>query len=446
MFSLPYQLLIGFLAAIVIAALAFFARSLSISGAIAAALLGTIIFGLGGFSWAIVLLGFFISSSLLSRFRKKRKSKFDEKFSKGSRRDFGQVAANGGIAGLCVVFSLVFPHSTLPWFAFAATLAAVNADTWATELGVLSKRSPRLITTGVIVEPGTSGGISWFGTGAATAGAAFIAILAMVFWPGGFLAHGIGAALVLFLGITLAGLAGSMLDSLLGATVQAIYYCPACQKETERHPLHSCSTPTTLKRGLVWLSNDWVNTLCAVTGALVAIILGLILASSGWFRTISVQEEGRTMSDFPISSMAFKEGEVIPVQFTCSGANVSPALAWMELPAGTQSLALIMDDPDAPIGLFVHWVLYNLPADFAGLPEGFGTSLPAMGTPGKNGYGHSGYDGPCPPPGKPHRYFFTLYATDLAPGLPAGLNAPQLRKQLEGHILGQASIMGTFNR
>jgi len=444
--ALFFQLLIGFITAFLISILAYFAKMLTLSGAVAATVLGTIVFGLGGFSWAILLLGFFISSSLLSRFLKNRKVQFNEKFSKGSRRDYGQVIANGGIAGLFVFAHFVFPESTLPWFGYSATLAAVNADTWATELGVLSKKEPHLITTGKVVERGSSGGVTWFGTGAAFIGAAFIALLAVLFWQEGVNSYPVGTTLLIFLMIAFAGLAGSLIDSLLGATLQAIYYCPACQKETERHPIHTCDTPTYQIRGLRWLSNDWVNIACALTGAILACVLGSSLAFTGWFSTSQETEGGVLMSDFQISTTAFSQGEKIPDKFTCKGDNLSPALSWSKPPAGTKSLALVMDDPDAPGGLFIHWVIYNLPLEPTQLAEGFGTPGPVLGTPGKNSYGRSGYDGPCPPPGKAHRYFFTLYATDLEPALAKGLNASQLRQQLKGHILGQADLMGTYQR
>ena len=440
------QLLVGFLVAVVISLLAYFTRSLGKSGALAACLLGTVVFGLGGVPWAVLLLAFFISSSLLSRFSKKRKAALNEKFSKGSQRDFGQVAANGGIAGLCVLVSLLFPQSSLPWFAFAATLAAVNADTWATELGVLGRGQPRLITTGVPVEKGTSGGVSWFGTLSAALGAVFIALPAVLFWPGGMLIRGLEAVLLWFFGITLAGLAGSLVDSLLGATLQAIYYCPACQKETERHPLHSCSTPTSQVRGLRWLNNDWVNTFCAASGAILALVIGVIFSFTSFFSTGLVDMGERTMSDFPVSSPAFQQANSIPFGYSCEGVNLSPALTWGPLPEGTRSTVLIMDDPDAPVGLFIHWVLYNLPPEVSSLAEGAGSTDPSAGTAGKNSYGRSRYDGPCPPPGKAHRYFFTVYATDLEPSLPAGWSAAQVRARIDGHILAQSSLMGMYQR
>jgi uncharacterized protein (TIGR00297 family) len=263
------QLVFGFVLAVVIAYAAYRARSLSRSGAWAAVLVGTVIFGLVGWRWAVLLLTFFISSSLLSRAFKKRKRGLNEKFSKGSQRDAGQVFGNGGLATLFAGLSFFFPGEAWPWLAFAASLAAVNADTWATELGVLSPHPPRMLTNLTkVVEKGTSGGVSLFGTLAALAGSALIGVLAGALTPQ---PAGPLNGLALTLWVTAAGLAGSLVDSFLGATIQAIYTCPACQKETERHPLHTCGTPTTLKRGWDWFDNDWVNFACGLGGVLLVL-------------------------------------------------------------------------------------------------------------------------------------------------------------------------------
>src|SRR5215208_3388542 len=169
------QILYGLVLAIIVAYLAYRAHSLDKSGAVAAALVGTIIFGMGGWQWAILLLLFFITSSGLSRAFKKRKQGLNEKFSKGNERDAGQVFGNGGLATLFAALHFFFPHETWPWLGFAASLAAVNADTWATELGVLNPNPPRMITNlNKVVEKGTSGGISLIGTFASLAGSALI--------------------------------------------------------------------------------------------------------------------------------------------------------------------------------------------------------------------------------------------------------------------------------
>lgn len=261
------QLLLGFLLALLIAFLAYKARSLNQSGAIAAAFTGTIIFGIGGLQWAILLLTFFITSSALSRAFKKRKAKLEEKFSKGHERDAGQVFGNGGIATFFAALHYFYPNEPWVWIGFAASLAAVNADTWATELGVLNPNPPRMITNLTkVVEKGTSGGISLIGTLASLTGSALIGILAASL-------YGTADAVSIFFIVTFGGLAGSLFDSLLGGTVQAMYFCPTDQKETEKHPLHTCGTQTVHIRGWKWLDNDWVNFSCGVFGMLVSLLL-----------------------------------------------------------------------------------------------------------------------------------------------------------------------------
>lgn len=274
------QFIAGLVLAIVISFLAWKTKNLSMSGAYAAAILGTIIFGLGGLAWAVLLLGFFISSSLLSRAFGRHKASLAEKFSKGSQRDAGQVMANGGVAGGMVLIGLLFPDSTWVWAAFAGALAAVNADTWATELGVLSRSLPVMIHTGKPVEKGTSGAISLAGTFSALSGAALIGGLAISLWQGAS-ALDLRGALLWMAAISLAGLTGSLVDSFLGATIQAIYHCPSCHKETERHPTHTCGSPTSRLRGLAWMDNDLVNSICSLAGAASALVFGLLIFRLG---------------------------------------------------------------------------------------------------------------------------------------------------------------------
>jgi uncharacterized protein (TIGR00297 family) len=277
------QPVIGLILAIGIAFMVYRLRALTPGGAVAAAILGTLIFGLGGVAWSILLLVFFISSSALSRLAKQRKQAVEENYAKGDRRDAGQVLANGGVAGLFVILHAFFPAATWPWLGAAAGLAAATADTWATELGVLSPNPPRLITTGRQVERGASGGVSLVGLAAALAGSSIEAASFVIVWPetglmgGAVTPHALSMAAAWFLLVALAGLAGSLVDSLLGATLQAIYYCPACHKETERHPLHSCGAATSLRRGLPWLNNDWVNAACTFSAALLALIIYFVI-------------------------------------------------------------------------------------------------------------------------------------------------------------------------
>jgi Raf kinase inhibitor-like YbhB/YbcL family protein len=143
-----------------------------------------------------------------------------------------------------------------------------------------------------------------------------------------------------------------------------------------------------------------------------------------------------------IKSDAFANGQSIPAKYTCTGKNISPALMWNDPPAGTQSFALIVDDPDAPVGTWVHWVLFNIPANARSLQESADTSTMSVG---KNSSGNMKYDGPCPPSGT-HRYFFKLYALDSTLSLSPGATKEQLLDAMKGHILAQSELMGNFSK
>jgi len=149
-----------------------------------------------------------------------------------------------------------------------------------------------------------------------------------------------------------------------------------------------------------------------------------------------------------LSSSAFADGEMIPTPHTCDGDDVSPPLKWSEAPEGTQSFALICDDPDAPVGTWVHWVLYDIPPKFTQLTAGVPAKEVIEGgaKQGVNDFKRVGYGGPCPPPGKPHRYFFRVYALDIAPGLPAGATKADLLRAMEGHVLAEGQLMGLYGR
>ena len=157
--------------------------------------------------------------------------------------------------------------------------------------------------------------------------------------------------------------------------------------------------------------------------------------------------EGGQVMTMTISSSAFENGKAIPVKYTCDGQNVSVPLQWSDPPTAAKSQALIVDDPDAPGGMFVHWVLYNLPPAARELPEGVKTdpTLPDGSRNGSNGAGRSGYMGPCPPSGT-HHYFFKLYALDAMLSLATGATKDQLLKAMQGRILAQAQVMGTYSR
>ncbi len=267
--SQPLQIILGAVFALIVSALAYRFRLLTWSGALAAFFMGWVIFGLGGLPWAVVLIAFFVSSSGLSLLFKKRKTQAEAMYAKGGTRDHAQVLANGGVASLFVIVHFVFPDQAVGWVGFCAALAAATADTWATELGIFNRGKPVMINSGEAAEAGTSGAISLVGTLSATAGAALIAVLGWGLNP-------LSGSVVLVPLLLLTGIFGSLVDSLLGATLQGIYFCSACGKETEKTPLHGCGTATTLIRGKAWMNNDWVNTFCTLSASLVAILAGVI--------------------------------------------------------------------------------------------------------------------------------------------------------------------------
>ena len=149
-----------------------------------------------------------------------------------------------------------------------------------------------------------------------------------------------------------------------------------------------------------------------------------------------------------LTSSAFTAGRTIPSEYTCEGENRSPALAWRGVPAQARSLALVVDDPDAPRRRWVHWVLYDLPPTADGLPEAVPPDAERSdgARQGRNDFGQLGYGGPCPPPGPAHRYVFTLFALDVSLGLPAGATRAEVSRAMEGHVLATASLIGTFGR
>ncbi len=273
-----WQLAFGMAFSALIAWVGYRGRSLSPTGVVGAIIVGTLTFGLGGWTWGLLLIAFFISSSFLSHYRKADKRGLAEKFAKTSQRDLGQSLANGGWGAVLAITYFCQPDPIL-FAAFVGAMAAVNADTWATELGVLSPTPPRLLTTGQRVPVGTSGGVTPLGTIAALGGGLFIGLLAVLLgqveaiWGSGPL-NG-GYLWLVPIGI-LAGLAGSTFDSLLGATAQGIYYCSQCQKETESK-VHRCGQPTRHLRGWRWLNNDLVNFVSSIVGSLIAGFLGWLV-------------------------------------------------------------------------------------------------------------------------------------------------------------------------
>jgi Raf kinase inhibitor-like YbhB/YbcL family protein len=151
---------------------------------------------------------------------------------------------------------------------------------------------------------------------------------------------------------------------------------------------------------------------------------------------------------FQLKTTAFKEGDLIPKQFTCDGPDMAPPLQWDDPPAKTRSFALIADDPDAPRGTWVHWVIYNIPGNQKMLEQGVKPSETlANGTrQGQNDFKRVGYGGPCPPPGKPHRYYFKLYALDTLLDLKPGATKAQVLEASKNHVLGETQLMGRYGR
>lgn len=183
------------------------------------------------------------------------------------------------------------------------------------------------------------------------------------------------------------------------------------------------------------------------------VVLSLILLSLGALPLIACGPRAPIIPKevemaLSVSSPAFQEGERIPAKYSCEGQDISPPLMWNGVPGGTQSFALIMDDPDAPVGVFTHWVLFNIPPDTRELPEAVPTQsqLPSGALQGKNDFGRIGYGGPCPPPGRPHRYQFTLYALDQPLDLTAGASKKQVLDVMQRHILAQGQLTGTYQR
>jgi Raf kinase inhibitor-like YbhB/YbcL family protein len=181
------------------------------------------------------------------------------------------------------------------------------------------------------------------------------------------------------------------------------------------------------------------------------ILLIYLLAATAVFNGCSIKEPGLPKEgemSLMISSPAFIEGGTIPQKYTCDGQNLSPQLNWSGIPQGTKNLALIVDDPDAPIGIFVHWVLFGMDGSLKGLSEGVppNPSISGVGLQGINGFRNTRYDGPCPPRGGAHRYFFKLYALDTAITLKPGASKADLEKAMQGHILAQGQVMGRYSR
>jgi hypothetical protein len=182
--------------------------------------------------------------------------------------------------------------------------------------------------------------------------------------------------------------------------------------------------------------------------ALAALALGLVAGGSSSVEAQTVPKEEKRPMILQLSSSAFIEGKEIPVEHTCQGKDISPPLKWSGVPAVAKSLVLIADDPDAPMGTWVHWVLFDLPPTTTELAQDTPKSqqLPGGAKQGLNDFKKPGYGGPCPPPGKAHRYFFKLYALDKLLDLKPGATKEDVVKAMEGHVLAEGQLMGTYQR
>ena len=180
-----------------------------------------------------------------------------------------------------------------------------------------------------------------------------------------------------------------------------------------------------------------------------AVMMGLFLLSACLAGCSGgpVPPEAHAAGAITVTSGAFGEGEAIPQVHTCDGRDQSPPLAWAGVPEGTKSLVLVMDDPDAPLGTFTHWIVYRIPPEMTGLAGGqpAGAEIPGGMVQGKNDFGIAGYRGPCPPAGE-HRYRFTLYALDMLPDAGGGVDDTALYQLIEGHALASGTLTGTYRR
>ncbi len=254
-------------AACAIAGAASAVRALSLSGAIAAIFVGFVVFGWGGYPGAAALLLFFGTSSALSRWGKREKAALTA-YEKGDQRDAGQVIANGGVAVICMAWSVIEPLSAAPVAALLGAIATANADTWATEIGTVlgpkGKKKPIVLATLYDGEPGQSGAVSWQGTLAALAGAALIAATVPL-WS-------VATLPDTLIGVTVGGLAGSLFDSLLGGWLQVQYRDGVTGELTERET-DANGHENPIERGQTWINNDAVNFLATAVGAIIAAML-----------------------------------------------------------------------------------------------------------------------------------------------------------------------------
>lgn len=266
--KLLINLILGFFVSFLVGIVGKRKKWLTQDGVIAFIIVTSLIFGFGGPIWFLAGLPVLITGSFLSDFRAKEKVFLREIFQKGTPRDAGQVLANGGIAALIAVGGYFIVSKQPLFIAYLGSLTVANADTWATEIGVLSKTKPRLITTWKPVEAGTSGAISLLGTVSAFLGSLVIYLFGALLVIAGRIPLSLNSMLV---SLMVGGVGGMFFDSLLGTTIQGRYFCKKCKKFTEKS-LHGCGSKTVLIGGLRWFTNDTVNFISIAFGALIALI------------------------------------------------------------------------------------------------------------------------------------------------------------------------------
>jgi len=257
---MPDQFLLGGLFGLLVAVISYAARFLTRSGALTTFMLAVVVYGFGAWAWTVPIVTFLVTSSLLSKSGRTRKLQINERFEKSGARDWAQVLANGGVPGILAFLSVSLPIQELYPF-YLASVAAAAADTWGTEIGVLARGRVVSIVTLKTVPSGTSGGISLTGTLGGALGAVAVALSGYAWY----------AEIRIGLAVVVAGIVGSLADSLLGATVQARFHCPVCGSETER--TEHCGRAADLSGGVSWIRNDLVNAACTFVGALAAWVL-----------------------------------------------------------------------------------------------------------------------------------------------------------------------------
>lgn len=268
------DVLAGLTGSLFIAGAAYWKRSLSGTGMAAAVLLGTLMYAAGSLPWFGTLIAFFITSSALSKWKRRRKAAAESGYAKSGRRDAGQVLANGGV-GLALCLGYWYNPHPAWWAAFIGVMATVTADTWATEIGGISRTKPRSIVSLRTVEPGTSGGVTPLGLAASATGGLFIGFVAWLFLTLSPQPGVVASAPFLCVIGLVGGMAGSLADSWLGAVCQVMYRCRVCGKEieTNRH----CDAAAARLRGVPLMTNDTVNALSSVIGGAIALGLSLWL-------------------------------------------------------------------------------------------------------------------------------------------------------------------------